>query len=1039
MPKARELLRRPAGNVGASRKDAKSRGGRDSGGCCRRSSAKVPLPPLACGHERSDSRNGRSSDEKKWSQKLVESKIFKRLMQPAQVSSVANDHRRSASRGTKEGDGQGLNGDGEKDNYDAPRLGEIPVRSKYHRPDQEKSHFANHPTYLPLAEQCGPPQPLSFTSLTPWKGHHQKCEPSNSDDSEVGDHVHSRMSHEANVGENYQRDQQVLEESRRGSGLVVSLCDSVVKGMEGSWNSVHTASIRSSASGTSSVGPTGLALMPQFRWIPKQGGGGLGFNPFMKLRCQPHLVGEASMPPVPATGAPAPLCDVLQAGVYQTPVLPRGQTPPEHQQQGEVQSRVPGGQNSSLMLSNSPSTPPEWRSVPASHHHHETGALSFYGPIGSIGIETSRKRRAVERQRGTDGEAERAYKERSSCRAVEGEDTVIQLLTQLWCDVNLLHAARIVDSPRLLSDNCEDGDSSRGGSPSLSNGGSISGDGEVDEAAMKVSEVKARQCRQQQCPVRSPSFYFREDDLASLRVEDAGEGSPSMVAAQAAVAFQPATVPAQHQERKSPSDVKAASPAASAEGQRVVGGIGQAGMRGVAVHNAASTSSSSGSSGNDSSDDSDSDGSSAGARSVAFGLDDDDDESSDSGGADSPRGDDTEAARDPTHQRSWKKLASISVSPGLGRSMLGDGQYDFMNSSVMDVSLTSRMLGSGGGGGRISLLYACSESKDGGEAAAAADRMPSSSLSRAKAQFAEASATSMTPPSTGHRSTATPAARGSTAGQDSEGTTAALVRRSQRRVSNATDTRAPSASAARLASYHESDTGSTAGHVLGEQFVYGSTFGMECRRNSYSVTACGEALDAASTSLSVCGVDMRDRHSVHPGTSEAVRNGEAAATAGVYRDSRCNTASPGAFGVMSRGSTTSPAVAVGSVAQVRSIGTQLPRLPPIDRGSMSSAASSRPPSTAQSLRVPFASTSPHQRTCSGKMANPNGCLALITPPITPAADPIPKQRRPQSNSGAVPIPCLRSSTNASVTPGLGDIVEGKSFTSLASELPGIKR
>ncbi|KAG5506800.1 hypothetical protein GH5_06015 [Leishmania sp. Ghana 2012 LV757] len=1037
MQKTRELLRRPAGNVDASRKDAKSRGNRDSGGCCCRSSAKVPLPPLTCGHERSDSRNGRSSDEKKWSQKLVESKVFKRLMQPAQVSSVADDHRRSASRGTKEGDGQGLNGDGQKDNYDAPRLGEIPVRSKYHRPDQEKSHFANHPTYLPLAEQCGPPQPLSFTSFTPWKGHHQKCEPSNNDDSEVGDHVHSRMSHEAKVGENYQRDQQMLEESHRGSGLVVSLCDGVVKGMEGSWNSIHTASIRSSASGTSSVGPTGLALMPQFRWIPKQGGGGLGFNPFMKLRCQPHLVGEASMPPVPETGAPAPLCDVLQAGVYQTPELPCGQTSPEHQQQGKVQSRVPGRQNSSFLLSNSPSTPPARRSAPPSHHHRETGALSFYGPIGSIGIETSRKRRAVERQRGTDGEAVRAYKERSSCRAVEGEDAGIQLLTQLWCDVNLLRAARIVDSPRLLSDNGEDGDSARGGSPSLSNDDSISGDGEVDEASMKACEVKARQCRQQQCPVRSPSFYFREDDLASLRVEATGEGSPSMVAAQAAAACKPATVPAQHQQRKSPSDVKAASPAASAEGQKAVGGIGHAGMRGVAVHNAASTSSSSGSSGNDSSDDSDSNGSSADERSVAFGLDDDDDESSDSGGADTPRGDDTEAAGDPTHQHSWKKRASISVSPGLGRSILGDGQYDFMNSSVMDVSLTSRMLGSGGG--RISLLYACNEYNDGGESAVAVDRMPSSSPSRAKARLAEISATSMTPPSTGHRSTSTPAARGSTAGQDSEGTTAALVRRSQRRVNNATDTRAPSASAARLASHHESDTSSTTGHVLREQFVYGSTFSMGCRRNSYSVTVCGEAPDASSTSLSVCGVDLRDHHTVHPGTSAAVGNGEAAATAGVYRDSRCNTASPGAFGVMSRGSTTSPAVGVGSVAQVRSIGSQLPRLPPIDRGSMSSAASSRPPSTAQSLRVPFASTSPHQRTCSGKMAYPNGCLALITPPITPTAGSIPKQRRPQSNSGAVSIPCLRSSTNASVTPGLGDIVEGKSSTSLASELPGIKR
>ncbi|KAG5480026.1 hypothetical protein LSCM1_06447 [Leishmania martiniquensis] len=1053
MHKTRKLLSRPAGNVDAGRTDAKNKSDPDGTDCGRRDSLKAPLSPLKCGDDHGDRRKDHSSD-KKWSQKLVESKVFKRLMRPANMVGVADGRRRSTSRGTKEGSVQGSDSDGVNGDYDAPRLGEVPVRSKYYRPDQEKSHFANHPTYLPLAEQCGPPQPSSFTSLTPWQGRQQKREQGNNDGSKIRVAVHSRMSNEAEVGDACEQAPRMLQESHYGSPHISSLCEGVVMGIEGSRHSIRTTSVRSNASCASSVGPTGLALMPQFRWIPKQGGGGIGFNPFMKFRCQLQPVSEALTLPATATSAPTPSSEAQQSGIYQTTELPCGTTSPEQQPQSEIRLLVPGRHNSYLMRSISPSTPPMQQSAPPSHPRRETGDLSFYGPIGSIGIETSRKRRAVERQSGTDGAVERDYKERSSCRGAAREDTDIPLLTQLWCDVSLLRAARVVDSPRLPSDDGEDYDAARGGSPSMSDANSISDDGEVDEVAMNAREEKRRQrrrCeqhRQPQYPARSPSFYFRDGDLASLRVEDTGEGSPSTVDPQAAAARKPAAVSDQQHQRKKSSAGQAASPAVPAGGEKAIGGIIKASTRAVAVPEVASSSSSSRSSGNGSSDDdSNSNGSSTGERSATFALDDDDGESVDSGDANIPRRHDAKAVGgDFAHQRSREKRSSMRISAGMGRSMLGDGHYDFMDSSVMDASLASRVLGSGGGR-RISLLHTRHERNDDGEVAAAvADRKPNCTPYRAKARSAAMSAMSMAPQRTEHLGTPTPVARGSAVGRGGEGAAAALPRRGQRRVNNATDTRAPSTSAARLAPHCEYDAGASSDHSdgvrpagdgLGEQFVYGSSFSMCSRRNSYSATACDEAPDAASMSLGVCDGDMRDRHTTHPDTSVAVGGGEASVTMGVSSGSRSNTVSPGAFGVMSRGPTTFPSVGGGFAAQVRGTASHLLTLPPIDRGSIASAACSRPPSTAQSLRLPAASTSPYQHTRRGKMACPDGCLAPITSPITPTAGPTPKQRGPQSSNSVVSIPVLRSFTNASATSGLGDIVGGKSYPSLAFELPGI--
>ncbi|CBZ26672.1 hypothetical protein, unknown function [Leishmania mexicana MHOM/GT/2001/U1103] len=951
-------------------------------------------------------------------------------MQPAYTRSGAGGH--SHKR------------DGGINDYDVPRLGEIPVRSKYYRPDQEKSHFANHPTYLPLAEQCGPPQPSSSTSLTPHQERHQKYGQSNDD--EVGGHAYDDMGEKMRVkNDDYEQAQQMHHNSHPDC-----LRESSVSGSQGSGHCIQTASIGSNASGASSIGPTGLPLMPQFRWIPKQGGGGLGFNPFVHFRSRTRHEGMASSPSAPGTDARMPWNEAQQKGDYGTPELPCGATSPEHQQRhNEDQSQTPGCQNSYSIFYGCTPQPPAQQSTPPTRCHRETGALSFYGPIGSIGIETSRKRRAVERQSGTDGEAERAYKERSSRRPVEGEETGVQLLTQLWCDVSLLHGALVVDSPRLPPDDGEGDDSASTSSPSI-------GDREVDEAAMAARKKVCQ--RRQQYSSRSPSFYFKDDDLAALGAEDNGSGSPSGAAARVAAAQKPVTVRAHHQQHIGPPVVKTTSPAAPAGDQREVGSVDKVAARGVAGHEVASSSSSfsSGSSDNDSSDDdSNSDEGSAGERSACFGSDGDGDESVDSDDADNPRSDDKDAAAGSTHPRRWKQRFSANASAGTGRSALRDGQYDFMNSSLMDESFMSRMPGCGPG---MSLLYAHDDYDGGGEAAAgAADLVPNRAPHHVGAESAGIAGTniaahtptlpSIPPQPQEHRgSSSIPVARGSAVRPSGSGTAATLALRGQRRVSNATDTRTPSGAAARHTPHQGGDAGGPSNHNagggiggcgLGEQFVYGSSFGMGSRRNSYSATACDETHNAAFTSLGVYWVTKGNGNTVSPGTSVVGGDDEPSAVMGVYSDSREDTVSLGLLGVTSRGPTAFPAVDDGCTAKACNSTSQPSKLPLTHRGIANPATRSRPPNTAQGIHKPVVPTSSQQPACKVKAVYPGGYLAPITPPATPKANEAPLPRCAQRNNGGASTLGPRGLANASTTPGLGDTVGGKSFTSLAYELPGI--
>ncbi|TPP49897.1 hypothetical protein CGC21_29315 [Leishmania donovani] len=1035
MNKARELLHPTNGSADANKKDGQKKSARN-GGSGHHSSSKALSSTRRGGHQHGDSSAGRwSEEEKKWTQKLAENKVFKRLMQPAYMDSGTGGHNHNRNDGISD--------------YDVPRLGEIPVRSKYYRPDQEKSHFANHPTYLPLAEQCGPPQPSPSTSLTPRQERHQKYEQSNDD--EVSGHAYGNMGVEMGVEDDCEQAQQMLPNSHLGC-----LRESSVSGTQGSGLCIQTASIGSNASGASSIGPTGLPLMPQFRWIPKQGGGGLGFNPFMHFRSRTRHEGMASRPSVPGTDAPMPWNEAQQQGDCRTSELPRGATSPEHQQRhSEDQSQAPGRQNSYSMFYGCTSQLPAQQSAPPARAHRETGTLSFYGPIGSIGIKTSRKRRAVERQSGTDGEAERAYKERSSRRPVEGEATGVQLLTQLWCDVSLLHGARVVDSPRLPPDDGEGDDWANTSSPSISDIDSSIGDREAGEAAM-AARKKVRQHRQQYSS-RSPSFYFKYDDLAALGAKNNRGGSPSGAAACVALAQRPVTVRAHHQQHNGPSVVKTASLAGAAGDQREVAGVGKVAARGVARHEVASSSSSSGSSGNGSSDDdSNSDEGSAGERSACFGSDGDDDESVDSDGADNPRSSDNDAAVGSTHPRRWKKGSSTGASAGTGRSVLKDGQYDFMNSSLMDESFMSRMPGCGAG---MSLLYARDDYDGGGEeaAAAAADLVPSRAPHRVCAQLAGIAGANMAPhPPTSpsiptqsqeHRgSSSMLGARGPAVRPSGSGTAATLALRGQRRVSNATHTRAPSAAAARHTPHQGGGAGDSSSHNtgggtggcgLGEQFAYGSSFGMGSRRNSYSATACDGAHDAAFTSLGVYWVTKGNGNTVSPGASVMGGNDEASAIMEVYSDSRDSTVPPGLLGVTSRGPTTFPEVDGGCTAKAGNSASQPSKSLFIDRGISNPAAHSRPPSTAQGVHEPVVLAFPHQPARKAKAVYPGGYLAPITPPVTPKATEAPLPRRAQSNNGGASTPGARGLANASTTPGLGDTVGGKSFTSLAYQLPGI--
>ncbi|AIN98014.1 hypothetical protein LPMP_205220 [Leishmania panamensis] len=1028
MNKAFELLRRSASKVEANRKDRKQKGDRNGRGRHPRS-PRTTSSPLKSTHQHINRDSGSSRGEKKWRQKLAESKILKRLMQPVYSDDDTGDNCHTR--------------DDMVSNGDAHRLGEIPARSKYLLPDQ-KSHFANHPTYLPLAEQCRPLQPSSLTSLTPRQGCHQKPGQSSGDnnDGEVGGHTYGAMGEEVGVDDdNYAEAQQTHQERHHGIGHVGSLYEGAVKSIQGNPHRILTASIGSSVSGASSVGPTGLALMPQFRWVPKQGGGGLGFNPFMNFRYQPQQECIASMLPTPWMNTPTPLSDAQQPD-DETPELLHGVASPEHeQQQNEGQLHVSGRHNSYSMFYALPSPPPAPQSVPSTRPHCETGTLSFYGPIGSIGIEASCKRRAVEQQSGTDGAAEKAYKERSSRRPAEREETSIQLLTQLWCDVNLLRDARIVDSPGLSCNDDENDDSASGTSSSTSNIESNNDNREFDEAAMAARE-KVRQ-RRQQYSARSPSFYFKDGDLAALRVEDNAEDSTLAPAPRATAVHKPVAVSAQHQQRSVPSTVKATSPAALTGGRRAVGGVAKTSVRRLAAHEVASSSSSSGSSDNDSGgDDSNSDECNTGERSSGFGSDDDN-ESVDSGDAVSPHRNDNDAHGNLTHLHSWKKRSSIHASTGMSRSVLEYGQYDFMNSFTMNESFVSHMP-DGGGGARINLLYVPDDYNDGGEAAAVGDLVLNYTPRHVSTKSAETSVKMKPHPPLSpsipsqsqerHGSPSMSVARGSAVGPSGNGA-AVTPRRGQRRVNNATDIRSATV---QNTSHHGGSTSSSSHHHdgggcgLGEQLAYGSSFGLGSRHNSYLATPCDEAHDAASVSLSVYGVVSGNPNTISSGTSMMDGDGEAFITRGVYRDSRDQTVTPATFGVVSRGPAAPLTVGCGSAVKTCNAASQQLTLPLIDRGSVSPATYSRPPSAAQRLRVPVTPTSPQRLARGTKTVYPGGYLPPITPPVTPTAKKTPAQR----NKNAVSTSSFRDLANASITPGLGDIVGGKSYTSLAYELPG---
>ncbi|GET88163.1 hypothetical protein, unknown function [Leishmania tarentolae] len=997
-----------------------------------RSSSKSPSSMQRGRNQHDDDKTGRwSGEEKKWKQKIAGSKVIKRLMQPMHIGSGIGGHY------SKD--------DGRMRDYDLPRLGEIPVRSKYYREDQEKSHFANNPTYLPLAELCGPPQPSSFTHTTRYQEGHDNREPNDDDEARGHAYINMDVGMESKDGD-YQQAQQMRESSH-----VSYFQEDSVSYKQGSGHSIQASRVASNVSVASSIGPTGLFLTSQFRWIPKKGGGGgggLGFNPFMRFRTRSQNPETASRPSELWMHAPNLWNEAQQQGNYRTPEMLDGTVSPEHEQRhSDGHSESPCRQSSYPMYPGCTSQSPVQQSTPPTHPHGATIEPLFYGPIGTIGIETSHKRRAFEQQHGTHGQAEGA-----SYRSVEGKRTGIQHLTLLWCDVSLLRSARVVDSPRLTADDADGANYPSSNSPNISNMGLNIGGHEVYEVA-PATRKKVRQCSQQP-PSRSPSFYFKDEDLSALRVESHCGSSLPAAATYVAGLQKPVTACANQGQRSSLALFKTASMSVPAEDQREVEGVSKVAVSGVDEQEIASLFLSFCSSDiRDNEKASNVNEGNAGERSPSRNSDSEG-ESVSSNDEDHPRRKNDAAAGGSTHQHKCKRDSTTTSNAVIRHSSLRDDHSDFMNSSLMEEWFMSRTPRCGDGKS-LSCTNGC---YDGGEeaAAAAADPVPSraphhacvksAGIAGARVAPNPQGSPSNTPQPQEHRANSSvPAVREAAVRSSGTGTVTALGPHGRRSVNNATDTHAPHVAASRQALQQGDSAGGPSNYntgdgaadcSLGEQVVYESTFSMAHQRNSYSVTACDDAHEATFAFMDVYGVAKCNGKTASPRVSVMGRDRESSTTVGVRRDSRDTTVLPELPGFPSRCSTGSPALD-SRTSKKRSSTIQSSKSAFTDRASASPGAHTRLSSTAQGVHVPVVQKSPQKLALKEKTVCPGGYLAPMTPPTTSKTNEAQLPHCAQINNNAVSTPGVCRSGNASTVPDLSEIVGGKPFTSLAYELPGI--
>jgi hypothetical protein len=1059
MNRARELLRRPAGGV-ESKKDSRKKDETLGGNGNSSRTASSPRKSSRDGTHGASSSNG-SDDGQRWKQKLTDTKLFQRLLQPAHIG--------QSKSGSNSGGGNHHSSDPDV----VPRLGEVPVRSKYFRAEQQKPHFATTENYLPLAEICGPPvQPSNTDASQPGRragtsrkhrsrshkrhrrrhgrkrrssggdgdapydgledyeasgddaegdddrgdGNMEDSEDEGGDDDvydsaeeeeeagegegelDGGDAAAAAAALDRNVGFDYGFGQ--ADDGHHNSSLQQhmseeesNLRENLVRAIPGSMRRRNYSSTGSATSAASSIGPTGLALLPQFRWVPHPGGGGHGFNPLIAFRRpQPQQQQQQQYAHFYSTGhynvhaAPATL--------HQQPPHGRdGESPLQYSQQQDegkmaaTLSAVAGAHSGYDMFYNTPSPAPQRN--------------SFYGPIGTLGIEASRRRRQLELENGAEGDAEKAYKARTSRRSSRFDDGSILIITKAWCDPNLLLSARFVDSPRLPPSADDDNDSSS----SDSAGNIMDWDSGSDDAAgggkppaydtetmaareARVRKERIKQEKRRSQPAESPSFYFAGEELAGLRPppDDAaaggngatGGGGGGGTAAAAKMAPMPPAPSPPARERAAQTTTKASPPSKRVEDENDA--------------DEGSSSSSSKSSDNSSSDDEDDEDES----NTNSDSDSPSDNSSDSENSDgeeeeeeedycdsdsgrSPRDDST--TRAPAHgQRQRQHLrgppADVSFSTGptaaIGRSVAADqGQYDFMNSSMMC-----------GPGGSLFLPHDDNESSMGGTGVVApstpfhrpgAAHTPLHGANGGAGERPSPSAQPVPLKSPANHYTAIPTISpnnltpaGADKGHVTErpasgnGAAAANALRDKKKVKKVSpDTRAGTRPQQRVA-----QSGSTNSAVddggAGEMSIYGGSFHLRDARSSYSPADYADAEGSRRASFSPSSPDSRAMtHS--PSNNTTTRNGSAvaaaptmtstpstspapaSATADARRDhlvtpsvhaSRGTTESPVGFSMPARGTFTSPAIHGGPPSRNPSIS------PPLhNNGRRTSAAS----------------------------------------------------------------------------------------------------
>ncbi|KAG5506471.1 hypothetical protein JKF63_05974 [Porcisia hertigi] len=886
-------------------------------------------------------------------------------MQSTFTESDARGRRRSGSRAADAG---------QRHDYDAPRLGEVPVRSKYHRADQEKSHFANHPTYLPLAEQCGPPQPSILTNPTPGRGLSQNYE--QHEPSESRDVVKDK---------DYQEEAEYEIGFRGCSHACTSLRDDAVKGTRSIHQPpTHIVSVSSNTSTASSVGPTGLVLVPPFCWVPKHDGAGRRFNPFVKFRSERRHVGMALMHPVAGMSRSNPLCYAEPPGDYKRLEPPYGAIAPEHLHQKHEEQRHPSIRPLKYGSRDGFSSPLAAQMLASpSGPHGEASAFSFYGPIGFFGIEALRKRHALEKQSGRDGAAECDYKERRSRRPLEGEETGILLLTQLWCDVRMLHDCPVVDSPRLPSD--DDGEDEAPGS---------GGDEASEERLVAREKMSWR---------RSHRVQHQQSNLSTTDPTTLLVGS-----------------------------------------ERPLDGWDKMAVSEDIAREVTSLSSPSRNSDDGSRDDvSKSDASSPSERSASSTSDDDESTN------------DNNATDESTGPPSWKNPSSFAASPKMGRSLLGDAPYDFMNSSIMHGSLVLRMPG----GARAGLLFGRNNNDSSHWAAAAtarSDPAPNHARRSVSAQSADMSKMSMTVSRRAPPMISTPVlnhcnsplamvTRGSVLGRGDNATAPVLPFSSQRGMRNTTGMRSLSIAMPPHTQQHRggnasgpsdhTDGGGTGVPGLEEEPVYGSSSGLGGRRDSYFTTPCEEGRNVKAVAPSVYGVARSNLNTTSPKPLLLLteRHDKTSISMGEHHDGQGNTLSPSPLRAVVGGPKSSLTSAVDVVSKKHNTTQKPPTLPLIGRGIINPAAYSQPHSTAQKQAPPLAVTSsPPRRLPQGKEEKnfPGGYLTS-TPPGTPKFKQTPNGLSvPSNNTGSVP-PLLVGSTSARTAPGWRYILGAKSRISPA--------